>query len=399
MRRRPGIWPSRPPRDSTGLALSAGAALSVLQALLWARIQFWPAAAGTLLLAIALGGLAIRLRHRHRARSPGDRTRLGTLLAWLVVPLVALVGLLPIREGALAGRSTERAVIAALVLVALFALVTVARLALRDVLRNPRLRKPVLLALACALIAVLLVDLGRWTRTSATSALACTGVLFHGRTLTARLLATHHDVVIEAASRQNLPATLLAAIIADHQNQQTLSGDFSDCVGSALGVNLSLGVSQIRISTAAQVDERDYAQLPPDAFRELRRRLLAPATNIDYAARELRALLDRPSRSPGIAAAALLQDPAAMALLVSEYRKGRMPGPALGRPLNINAFSTLELMQDGSLAQFDSPALDPERSRSAIRGYLDQIYCRSDLFNPDTCGRWQARLPAPEVRP
>jgi hypothetical protein len=93
-------------------------------------------------------------------------------------------------------------------------------------------------------------------------------------------------------------------------------------------------------------------------------------------------------------AAELLHNPEAMALLISEYRKGRMPTAAARSSLNINAFSTLGLMQDGTLAQFDQPEEDPDLARSRIRAYLERIYCQSGMFNERACRDWQKTRPA-----
>ena len=153
-------------------------------------------------------------------------------------------------------------------------------------------------------------------------------------------------------------------------------------------MNLSLGLAQMRLSTAAQNDGNLLSDLSASEYRQLRSRLLQPESNIAYAARELRALKERAIRFPGMQAPELLHNPEAMALLISEYRKGRMPTAAARSRLSINAFSTLGLMQDGTLAQFDRPEENPELARSRIRAYLSQIYCQSGMFNERACSNW-----------
>ncbi len=90
---------------------------------------------------------------------------------------------------------------------------------------------------------------------------------------------------------------------------------------------------------------------------------------------------------------ALLHDPAAMALLISEYRKGRMATAAAESQLSINAFSTLDLMVDGTVSRFDRPEQDSAGAASLIAGYLEGIYCHSGMFNERACVSWERRKP------
>jgi hypothetical protein len=276
---------------------------------------------------------------------------------------------------------------------ALLALFTVLKSAAGAVMRRPGFRKPVLLVAGVLLLALLVADLMRWARPSVLAAAACTTIAFRAKPEPAQLLELHREAITRQSALHDLPGALVAAVMIDHQNQQSASGDLSDCLGSALGVNLSLGLSQMRLGTAAHIDGRPLAELSASEYRSLRSRLLTPESNIGYEARELRSLRDRPGRFPGMSASALLHDPAAMALLISEYRKGRMSTTAGESPLNINAFSTLELMQDGTLARFDRPDEDPAGVRLLIREYLGEVYCQSGLFNERACSIWKQKQP------
>jgi hypothetical protein len=362
--------------------------VAAFQAILWARIQLWVAMAAAILLAVALVFLALR---KHRDTRSASRLR--TTFASSLLALLSMLCFVPIREGAIPGRALERGVIAVIAFTALLALLLALRAAFGAVMQRPGFRKPVLLLLGVILLALVAADLMRWVKPSGLSALACTTTLFRSTPNTSQLLALHRDAIIQESARHDLPSVLLAAVIVDHQNQQSLSGNLSDCLGSAVGVNLSLGLAQMRLSTAAQNDGKLPTDLSASEYRQLRSRLLNPDSNIAYAARELRALMERPIRFPGMRAAELLHNPEAMALLISEYRKGRMPTAAARSSLNINAFSTLGLMQDGTLAQFDRPEEDPDLARSRIRAYLDRIYCQSGMFNERGCREWQEARP------
>ncbi len=364
------------------------AAAAAFQAILWARIGFRVAVVTATLLAVVLAFLALRKR-RDTERS----SRLRLTAAWSLLAFLLMLCSVPIRAGAIPDRALERGVIAVLAFTALLALLLALRAAFGEAMRRPGFRKPVLLLLGVILLALVAADLMRWVKPSGLSALACTTTLFRRNPDTDQLLALHRDAIIQESARHDLPSVLLAAVIVDHQNQQSLSGNLTDCLGSAVGVNLSLGLAQIRLGTAAQNDGRLLTDLSASEYRQLRSRLLNPDSNITYAARELRALRERPIRYPGMGATELLHNPEAMALLISEYRKGRMPTAAARSGLNINAFSTLGLMQDGTLAQFDRPEEDPALARALIREYLTRIYCQSGMFNERACRDWQETSP------
>jgi len=364
-------------------AFLGAAAAAVFQAFLWAKVQFWVAVAGAALLAIVLALVAAR---RFSGTEVSFRLRLAS--AWTLIALLTILCFGPIRAGAIPDRTIERAVIAVLAFIALLAMLMALRTALGTAMRRPGFRRPALLLLGALLLALVVADLMQWVKPSGLSALACTTTLFRRNPDTSHLLDLHHDTIIQQSALHELPSALVAAVIIDHQNEQSLSGNLSDCLGSAVGVNLSLGLAQMRLSTAAQNDGKLLSDLSASQYRQLRSRLLNPESNIAYAARELRALKERAIRFPGMQASELLHNPEAMALLISEYRKGRMPTAAARSRLSINAFSTLSLMQDGTLAQFDEPEENPDLARSRIRAYLSRIYCQSDMFNDSACSEW-----------
>jgi hypothetical protein len=369
-------------------AVPVAAAMSGYQAFLWAKVQFWSAMVGAAVLAVVLVIAAFVARSRLLSESNPESGRSGGLRVasfWSLVVLLSVMCFLPIRAGALQSRSIERAVLVVLACTALLALLMAFQSIVGAALRRRGLRNPVLLLPGVVLLSFLAADVMRLARPSGLSALACTGTLFRGKPDTAQLLAQHHEAIARQSALHDLPGALVAAVMVDHQNQQSSSGDLVDCLGSAMGVNLSLGLAQVRLGTAAELDGSSLANLSVSEYRKLRSRLLNPESNIAYEARELRALMERPIRFPGMSASALLHDPAAMALLVSEYRRGRMPSSADKSRLYINAFSTLGLMQDETLARFDKPEQDPVRARVLIREYLDHIYCRSGLFNAEAC--------------
>jgi hypothetical protein len=156
---------------------------------------------------------------------------------------------------------------------------------------------------------------------------------------------------------------------------------FTDCFGSALGADLSLGPAQIRMSTAARLNDQSFSTLSARAHRALRAELLETNANISYEARELRALLERQHRSPGMPASALLSSPAKMALLITEYRSGRMPTMEEDSRVGANALRTLRLLQDDALAPFRGPDLDIAHIQAEIETYFAAARCKSGMSN------------------
>jgi len=196
-----------------------------------------------------------------------------------------------------------------------------------------------------------------------------------------KFIETARSAIIRESQTNDLPSLLVAAIAIDHRRQLTRYRAFTDCLGSALGADLSLGPAQIRMSTAAQLDGQSFATMSVTAHRKLRAKLLETNTNISYEARELRSLLERQHGSPGLSASALLGNPATMALLITEYRSGRMPTAEENSPVGANALRTLRLLQDDALAQFRAPGFDIARSQAEIEAYFSAIRCKSGKSN------------------
>ena len=90
-------------------------------------------------------------------------------------------------------------------------------------------------------------------------------------------------------------------------------------------VSKSLGPAQVRIGTAIQSDNKRLAAITPKEFKVYRASLPDPNLNIRCQAKELRSLLLRKDRSPGIKSVELINSPQIMALLL--YRMGLKSSP------------------------------------------------------------------------
>lgn len=237
-------------------------------------------------------------------------------------------------------------------------------------------------------IALLVADVTDAIRPSVISATGCIGLLFEDNPEAIELVRRHQSAISAEAAKNDLPPELLAAVIINHQNYQPVSRQLSDCLGSALGANLSLGLAQIRISTAAQLDGRHVRDLSPSEFRQLRATLSSPESNIAYQGREMRFLLDRKNRYPGLGADALIHDPFKMALLITEYRMGAANTASETSRLSAAAFTALTVLEEQTLTMFARNPADVSQIRASILEYLETIYCRSGIFNEGVCANW-----------
>lgn len=250
------------------------------------------------------------------------------------------------------------------------------------------------LALAgCSLLVFLIVaDRFALLRLDTVEAVTCVSELFGEHEDPLAVVRRHQNVIGTAADRAHLPPELVAAILADHQAELTPFRRFTDCAGSALGADLSLGPAQVRLSTAVSIDGSDYTSLSPRDFRQYRSRLLDPAENIGYQARVLRWLLQRNNRSAAMSADALIHDPEVMAVLITEYRVGPSRTPMDPNIRRTRAVATLRLMHGRDLYVFGRPG-DDAGVRGQIDAYLTYINCESRNARAGDCQEWKNAHP------
>jgi hypothetical protein len=261
-------------------------------------------------------------------------------------------------------------------------------------MKSCSLSKRFIAFIVCGLGFLIIADRLVLLRSDGFASVGCLSALFHDREEPLKVVLRYRDIINAEAERADLPAELLAAIIANHQEALTPFRRFTDCSGSALGGDLSLGPAQVRISTAVRVDGGNYDLISPEEFRRYRSRLLDPSANIHYQAGELRLLLDRDSRSPGLSADALIDMPGTMALLITEYRVGRIDGPVDPAIRRANAVSALRFMHSRDLYIFSRAEEDVLRVRSQIEGYLTHMNCESRNTTAAICEEWKESLRA-----
>lgn len=228
-------------------------------------------------------------------------------------------------------------------------------------------------------------------RTDSLAAAGCATHLFSKQPDGAEVVARNRAAIAAEAQRQDLPPEMLAAIVFGHQRGLTPFRTFTDCAGSALGADLSLGPAQVRISTAAKADGLDPDAIPPRQFKAYRAALIDPARNIAYQALELRQILDLDNRFPGLTAEALIRDPAAMGILMSEYRFGRQEADRADVRVGSAALWDLQHMLEQGVFVFGRGDAEAASIRTDIRAYLDGKYCGEAPLTNSACAWWQAR--------
>jgi hypothetical protein len=242
-------------------------------------------------------------------------------------------------------------------------------------------------------ILLLLADSLHLTRIDAISACICMKEIFFSKQDELNVVKENKQAIMNEAERFDLPPELLAAIIYNHQRDLTSFRIFTDCFGSALGRDLSLGPAQVRISTAVQSENRRLDEITPKEFKLYRASLLDPNLNVRYQAKELRSLLERKDRSPGITAAELMNSPQVMALLLSEYRMGRKNSLRDSTGFGAGSLGALQLLMDNEdLYMFGRSFSDALTLRKKIQDYLDYVFCSSGIFNSNACREWRASL-------
>lgn len=237
----------------------------------------------------------------------------------------------------------------------------------------------------------------RIVRPDILDAVTCTGVYLTDKPTYLDIITANRNAIATEAKAQDLPPEVVAMVIAGHQHFQTINRNFTDCAGSALGYNLSLGLAQVRLSTAIGNAGLDANEITHREFHRLRGELLSPEANIRHAALELRLLLERKNRFPGITAEELLGDTFKLALLLSDYRAGWSNTPAESSRLSANAFSDIRFLLIDMIYLFGREPTRVNQIQEQFRTYLDYIYCDSKIFNERTCIDWQEGLMTQQI--
>jgi len=192
-----------------------------------------------------------------------------------------------------------------------------------------------------------------------------------------QFIRDNNHYIKSSAGQYELPPEFLASVLYREKSKENSSNRLSDCVTSIWGYDASLGDGQIKISAAAKSDGKNYNELKEKERLEYRGILLKTSGNIEYVARNLRFLVDRPNRKPGIQAEELIKDPHLMAVIATEYNSGPKNSTLEEANPNIAGYDVIAgLLQNFQFFEMFGNGLRHYLSRrhqiiSEIRSYLN----------------------------
>lgn len=172
----------------------------------------------------------------------------------------------------------------------------------------------------------------------------------------------HRDRILATASEYGVPPELIVATIKSENIGRQKLEDWKDEIGDFLGLDVSLGVGQVKVSTATSLERRFLGGTY--GLDSVKGNLRNPDWNIDYIAmfyasemKNLRIV------DPDI----LLRDPRNLAELAARYVGGRKHGGEAGTA----AFSTLLYLADTStLTLFPRTGFNADDINRRIRGFV-----------------------------
>ena len=182
-------------------------------------------------------------------------------------------------------------------------------------------------------------------------------------------IETNKDYIIKSAESHKLPPEFLASVLYYEKGHENIVRRIYDFFKSII-FDTSVGDGQIKISAATTADGRDPKRLSIEEHLTYRRKLLETPSNIDYVAKRLRSLIDRPNRYPGINPEDLIENPKAMAIAATEYNLGdRSSSRETAKP-NIEGFVVIAELVDGS-PLYKIFGRQSQSEGQKIRGYLE----------------------------
>ncbi|MBI5391646.1 hypothetical protein HZB00_01455 [Candidatus Woesearchaeota archaeon] len=155
-----------------------------------------------------------------------------------------------------------------------------------------------------------------------------------------QFISEHEDAIQSAANNYGVPAELIAATLKTENVGRRKYEDFKDILGTFLGKDVSLGVGQVKISTAQRLEVVSSGKwLSRD---EIVTALNDPATNIGYIAQFYAAEM----RDLAVHEKDLLLHPDRIVELASRYVRGRKHTSPLDQMIGMN---TLLYLTDPSI--------------------------------------------------
>ena len=108
------------------------------------------------------------------------------------------------------------------------------------------------------------------------------------RSIITSFIDQYHDTIVEASKAYSVPVELIVTVICNENEGRSLFEDMKDRIGTPLGLDTSLGVGQVKQSTARRL----YGKL--DTLMndsDLQRALLDPSMNLHILTKHLQQLM------------------------------------------------------------------------------------------------------------
>jgi len=161
-------------------------------------------------------------------------------------------------------------------------------------------------------------------------------------------ISENRNNIRQSAHNQDLPPEFLAALIYNEKTKESFISRTMDNVLLLAGLDPTIGDAQIKISTAAMLDGNNKKLSNKEQHIKYSKLIDTPS-NIDYAAKYIRYILDRHNRFPKITSEELLNNPNAMAIVATEYNRGPSKSPVQKAKPNASGLHVVSLLCDNSI--------------------------------------------------
>ena len=185
-----------------------------------------------------------------------------------------------------------------------------------------------------------------------------------------KFIKENKEHITKSALAYDLPPEFLASVIYLEKTKETAINKFTDKLLSLLNLDPSIGDGQIKISTSAMLDGRDYNSLSKKEWQNYRENLTKTSSNIDYVAKYLNYIVNMPNRAMSISPEELINRPEVMAIVATEYNIGMRKSSLNEAKPNAYGFDVVAgLTDDSPLYNIFGRNSKPESK--IIRSYLE----------------------------
>jgi len=191
-----------------------------------------------------------------------------------------------------------------------------------------------------------------------------------------KFLEENKQRIIDYSKKFNVPVDLIAATLCSENAERKKYQDLADVVGKFLGMNVSLGGGQVRISTAAYLDGfikdmSEYRELDSKIKKDLMDKLETSEGTIEYIAKNLAYLMNRANRFKGWNIDDILSDPRYLGIIGTEYTKGPTNTELADAGVSAEGFGYLYELEINDFSRiFGTESVLTASNRESIESYI-----------------------------